>query len=321
MQMLSHSKHKKITCLFTGGGGAGNESINRILGKKYNLHFTDANIDNFHPSIPPTNRHLIPKANDANFTTRLRELTEELNVDILIPGVDEELALCRYGFEDSKLHLMLPDAEFINVMTDKYQSMNALSKVAIKTPKTLILSDFILNKPFNYPIIVKPINGRGSRDVCKINNIEQLRAMMILNDLNCSNFVAQELLVGTEYTVSVVADMNGNLMSIVPIKVLEKKGITISAQVIENKSIYECCEKIHEYFKPSGTYNVQLIVDKYGDAQPFEINPRVSTTFCLVLECGIDAIAAFLGYNDFGSIKAGLKLHRHWHNSFSQPVS
>jgi carbamoyl-phosphate synthase large subunit len=69
----------------------------------------------------------------------------------------------------------------------------------------------------------------------------------------------------------------------------------------------------------SGCYNIQLILTKEGKALPFEINPRISTTFCLIVAAGIDPIAIFLEQDpnkEISKFTEGVKLRRHWRNFF-----
>ena len=58
-----------------------------------------------------------------------------------------------------------------------------------------------------------------------------------------------------------------------------------------------------------------------GLVLPFEINPRISTTFCLAMAAGLDPIEAFL--DNFVPLKSYLdyndnvRIRRFWHNNIS----
>jgi len=114
-----------------------------------------------------------------------------------------------------------------------------------------------------------------------------------------------------------VADNSYKLHTIVPAYVKEKRGITISAAVVKNKGVLDACKRIHAAIPTKATYNIQLMLTSEGEAKPFEINPRISTTFCLALAAGIDPFSAFLGEDNIGIIRPGMKLHRHWINEFT----
>ena len=73
-----------------------------------------------------------------------------------------------------------------------------------------------------------------------------------------------------------------------------KKGITIRAYTENNEIVSKACVEIHNKFPTFGCYNIQLILDNKNNVLPFEINPRISTTICLVLASGVDPINLFL---------------------------
>ena len=60
--------------LFTGGGGAGNEALYRLLGDRYEAHFADADVAAIAQSIPVERRHAIPMANVDDFTCAVAAL-------------------------------------------------------------------------------------------------------------------------------------------------------------------------------------------------------------------------------------------------------
>ena len=55
--------------LFTGGGGAGNQAIYRILRKKYNIYFADAKHTSFSPDIPISRCYKTPFATERRLGT------------------------------------------------------------------------------------------------------------------------------------------------------------------------------------------------------------------------------------------------------------
>ncbi len=106
--------------------------------------------------------------------------------------------------------------------------------------------------------------------------------------------MAQDYVAGQEYTVFVSADRTGKLAAIVPVKVLIKRGITIRAETDATQEILDYVERFQDHFRASGVYNIQLMLSADRKIYPFEVNPRVSTTFCLAVSTGFDPIAAFL---------------------------
>jgi len=308
-----------IKVLFTGGGGAGNEALYRLLGKKYNLHFGDADETAIDPSIPKNRRHELPWASDSNFIDKIAKLCRRLDIDLLVPGVDEELhALALNADLLAPTRLLLPDALYVETMLDKLNMINSLKARKIQVPLTYTLADDLHGICF--PCISKPRRGRGSRDVHVLQSHEEARALKLKLGSFAEHMLIQEKIEGVEYTVQMLADSQGRLYTIVPVRVGIKRGITLRAETDAEPSVISACHLIHEAFPTSGCYNIQLIMNQDGIILPFEINPRISTTLCLVVAAGIDPISIFHGdarQNKVLTFVAGIQLQRHWSNHFS----
>ena len=278
---------------FTGAGGSACESIYKLLNDKYDLYFGDADICSIDKRIPKVRRHKIPFAYESNFIPDLIKLCKKLKIDILIPGVDEELikiAKARQKFEPTKV--LLPDLEFIKKMGDKFSMVKNFERSNLPFPKTIKLDDN-LNK-INFPCILKPTNGRGSKDVKLLNLPEEAKIIRLDNTLKREEIILQEKVEGIEYTVQMIANEVNQLQAVVPVRIEIKKGITIRAYTENNEIVSKACVEIHNKFPTFGCYNIQLILDNKNNVLPFEINPRISTTICLVLASGVDPINLFL---------------------------
>jgi len=261
-------------------------------------------------------------ASASDFLERLARLSHELGITTLVPGVDEELlrmpdlgALC------PELDILVPPPWFVNVMIDKLTCAQAIAERGLAMPRT-VTADRAYE--MTYPCIVKPRQGRGSRNVMVLRTRQQVPAYLALFGGQPDAYVLQELVVGTEYTVYVSADAKCRLRSVVPIKVLEKRGITIRAEIDMQETIVRYVEALHEAFRPSGPYNIQLMLTNAGHVLPFEVNPRVSTTLCLAIAAGADPIAGYhsvSGAREPISPVPKLRLRRYWQNTIQVSVS
>ena len=128
------------------------------------------------------------------------------------------------------------------------------------------------------------------------------------------------MLHGQEYTILMSANNKKKLLGINIVKVIEKKGITITAATSKNDRILEFCKDFHEKIPTKGCYNIQLIHCIDGRIVPFEINPRISTTMCLALYSGIDPIENY--YNkEFKELIVGrdnIYLNRYYYNKIGE---
>lgn len=286
------------------------------MGQRYNLFFGDADLQAIDPGIPADRRILLPWASDPKFIAKIGGFCRDLKIDLLIPGVDEELlVLARSAEALAPTRLLLPKADYVEVMLDKLHMVRALSAKKIQVPFTKTLADDFGG--FSFPCISKPRCGRGSRGVGELSSISEAISLKTALGPFAYQMLMQEKIKGTEYTVQMIADAHGRLCAVVPVRVGMKRGITLRAETEAEPRVAEACCAVHQAISAEGCYNIQLMLTPKGDIFPFEINPRVSTTLCLVVASGIDPIAIFLEKNhpkELRQFKSGIKLSRHWKN-------
>lgn len=309
-----------IRILFTGGGGVGNEALFRLLHNKYSTHFADADVNAINPKIPAEYRHALPWASDPEFVEKASELCRRLCIDLLIPGVDEELhLLARESANFGATRLLLPDADYIENMLDKLSMVRLLESKNLPVPRTYNLCDEW--RGIDFPCIFKPRKGRGSRGVRTLQNSDEVVMLRDVLGNAANDYIVQEKVLGQEYTVQMLAASDGRLRAIVPVRVDVKRGVTLRAETCNDAQVIAACRSIHEALPTSGCYNIQLVLTSDGEVLPFEINPRISTTLCLVIAAGVDPIQIFNSSSgsDHGELclfESGLYLQRYWANYF-----
>ena len=232
---------------------------------------------------------------------KIIKLCRSLKIDLVIPAVDEEL---EFFSEYKGVHSLVPQKSFVNTFNDKKKTTLILNKKNINHPKIYTLTDLQTNFRI-YPIILKPRFGRGSRGIFVISNFEEFCFYKKKYNISSTKYIFQEYIKGTEYSVQVISDLKGNLKAVIPVEIINKKGITIDAIVSTNKKILRFCENFHINFCPRYVYNIQLIATK-SKIYCIEVNPRISTTHILTLMHGIDPIEIF--FNSKSSKRPLIKL-------------
>lgn len=304
--------------IVTGGGGAAGPELHRRLGHRYRVFLADANPELIDPDVPNHDRLSVPYGTDPDFATKFHQLCTDKAIDYVLPGVDEELLpLSDLSASIDKPVFYLPRKAVIQTCIDKVSLISFLESKGINVPPTATMAE--ASQWTDFPAIVKPRLGRGSRGVFKIDSHQQFAGYMQLFAQAPTAIAVQQWLSGVEYTVFVGSGRRNNMHMIVPLKVLKKRGITIDAVVDYNTKVVEYCRLIQEVLQPHGPLNVQLILH---EDQPYviEINPRISTTFFVSLAGGYDPLPAF----DLDALaedplppEAGLRLLRHWKNHLS----
>lgn len=301
--------------LITGGGGAGNEALHRLLGDRYETYFADADIRNIPPSISGDRRNALPFASDPGFAQAVAALCMRLGIDILVPAVDEELPLMdAVAALSPGLTILVPPPSFVVNSLDKLATAQVLAQHGIAVPSTAPIE--AVNE-VGFPCIVKPRSGRGSRGVSIVSSPSQLAAYRELSSQSADQLLAQELLSGQEYTVQMVATSAGRLEAVVPVLIDIKRGITVRARIDWDPAVIDACTRIHEAMGGAATYNIQLMKTEDGRILPFEINPRVSTTLCLSVAIGVDPFAIYLGARCRAATTTRLELRRYWMNEIA----
>lgn len=306
---------KKVNVLITCAGSSASRYLANVLKSKHNIFLVDANR---HAATISLNFPFaqIPLGNSPHYFKALNSLVQKWHIDCIVPGADEELLKAsRLRQLYPHLSAVLPSPEFINSCLDKKKSMQLLAQAKISN-----LVPFKQHQ-IRYPAIIKPIFGRGSRQVHKITNSKQLAGYLNLYNQKFSQVLVHQYIGGTEYTVSVVVNNLNKLIGIVPKKVILKKGITLAAVVEKNHLIDQICKKIVAKFKPQGPFNVQLKVYR-RKVYIFEINPRLSTTLVLTDKSFGNEVDLYLRHFNKPRIinppqlKSGMHLYRYYENLF-----
>lgn len=309
-------KNKKKTILFTCAGGNGPIYLARKLKNRFNIVLADANDKNVAPYVG-FKFVLIPFGNSLEFPTTVGKIIKKYKVDYVVPGSDEELVPVIKLAKDIGLFVPIsPDLKFTQTCLNKKNLMDVLQKSSISE-----LSYFKKITNIKYPVIMKPVFGRGSREVHKVYSREQLDGYLKLYKKDISDVLIQKYIDGVEYTVSVIVNNLNKIIGIVPKKIIEKRGITKSAVTEDNKIIKKVCEKIVSAMNPRGPFNVQLKLF-LGKVYVFEINPRLSTTSVLTEKAFGNEVDLCVKYYDKKNImnlpkmKAPVYLYRYEENIF-----
>jgi len=278
------------TIFMTGGGGAGTIAATKFLKKleKYKVILGD--MDKWAAGLRFADKsYILPAGKDKRFIDVIEDIIKKEHIDVFIPLVDEEI-LKSYELEKyfPDLIILLPRYGFARMAMDKLFFIEKLKEYDLPYPRTHLLSGNL--EDLDYPLIVKPRRGRGSRGVLEIKSKEQLDAYKILSGLSRDEILIQEKIKGKEFTVSVVVNKNGDVLAVVSKEIVYKRGITITAITRSNPDIQNLCIEIQGKLKADGPFNLQLILKADGLPVPFEINPRYSTSIALTIAAGINEI-------------------------------
>ena len=213
---------------------------------------------------------LLPEIESKSYLSRLFEIITKHKISILMPSSGYDI----YHYSKYKKKLLklgaLPvvsDVMTMEICRDKMQTYHHLSK-KFDLPLTTLDS----KKLEGFPLIAKPRYGKGSKGIVKIENPIDLRYIQSKQN----GLIFQEYLPGTEYTIDVLSDLNGEPLIAVPrIRVQTRAGISTVGKIIKDENISETCKSIAKYLKIKGPCCIQMKESNEGTLKLVEVNPRL----------------------------------------------
>ena len=297
-----------ITVLLTGAGGAAVPGLIQHLQSNCGCRVLAADMDRHAAGLYLAEKgFVIPAGASPDFLPAIRCICRQEKVDVFMPLVDEEL-LAALELETEGIAVLLPRREFVADCLDKFKLMQKLKSAGIPIPDTRLASGDLTG--INFPAIVKPRTGRGSRGIGVVHSQAELADFLKTSLFLPEALIVQTYIDGTEFTISVTVWRDGKVQAIVPKEIICKKGITRLAVTRHNSSIDALCRAVQDGLHADGPFNVQLrLSNRTREPLIFEINPRFSTTVSLTIAAGVDEVGALIrqavGQDD-------AKLHNDW---------
>jgi len=264
------------TILVTGVGGASGlytakilrESGYRVIGTDCNEHAAGKCVVDKFFLVPPAKPH------SGALLNVLINLCMEEYVDASLPNVDEELLLfARYN---PTLKAIVSSTHTVGICLNKYSLYRALSKHVLM-PQTCLLSRFYEIEYDSY--VIKPMVGRGSRNITFADGSGIEVAARALSKLNCvDEYIVQErILDGEEYTVDILYNSKNKPVVIAPRKrLITYGGVSAVGQSVKCwDDLKKAIDFINRELRFFGPVNMQFIVNENG-LYLIEINPRLS---------------------------------------------
>ena len=218
-------------------------------------------------------KYKVPKLSSEEFIPQIIEICKKENVAIIIPTLDTELLLYSKNKEliqnECGAKVMVSDENVISTIRNKVKTYEFLKENDFRVPK-LIKEKEILDKEYEFPLFIKPLEGSSSINNFKINNEKELG---FFKDY-VSNPMIQEFSEGQEYCVDVFCDFKGNVITVVPkIRIAHRGGEITKAKVVKDRELIEIGKKLANTLKPCGEINFDCIKTENG-VDIIEINGR-----------------------------------------------
>lgn len=228
----------------------------------------------------------VPRSDSPDYVDALLAICEAEAIMLLVPTIDDELeviARARRRFEVAGVAVAVPSAETVRTCRDKaataaFLQAHGIAAATTWTPDTLDAASAPL------PLFIKPRCGRGSVGAHPIRTRAELAFFLTY----VPDPVIQPHLATPEYTVDMLCDFDGRLISVVPReRLVIRAGVSDHGRTVRDARLMrlaECCAAAFEF---RGAVNFQCRMEKDVPVI-FEINPRFSGGIQLTRAAGAD---------------------------------
>jgi HAD superfamily hydrolase (TIGR01549 family) len=211
---------------------------------------------------------------------------------MLIPTIDTDLLVLSNNsekFEKIGTKVLISKPDKVGLCRDKNYTADFFISCGLKAPITV--NDY-RNYSGTYPCFIKPKDGSSSVNAFKVENKEELKVYAE----QIGDYIVQPFIEGTEYTVDIFCDYDGNPIYITPrIRLAVRAGEVLKTEIDMDCKIIEESKKLIKGFKPCGPITVQLIrQNTTGDDYYIEINPRYGGGAPLSMKAGARSAEAVL---------------------------
>ena len=242
----------------------------------------------------------VPAWGDPGYVDAVRTICRREDVDLVVPTVDPELlplALEAEQFRADGSTVAVSDPGVVRMARDKALTMETLRRAGLPVPHTCSPEEALsaaVSLPF--PLVAKPRDGSASSGLTIVQDVEALKRLDARRQ-----WVLQERLQGWEYTVNMLFDAHGELVTAVPhqrrqVRAGEvEKGVTV-----RHPELLGCAQRLAEAITGArGAMCFQAFVDDDGRIGIFEINARFGGGYPLSHAAGAafgrHMLAAYLG--------------------------
>jgi len=270
---------KKIKVLITPSGTSTAVEIYKSLHECREIELFAADTDCINIGFQLIkNNWVCPNLTDDNYFNELEKYLLKNEIDLVFLTHDNFIEPFSKKQLLGNTKFIVPLIKTSHIISSKKLQYEYFQKI-IKTPKVYSTT------PINFPVFIKPNEGRGSIGAYKINNEKEY---FFFKDY-ISDPIVIEYLPGKEYTVDCLCDMSGKLLSnTIRLRHKIKDGITNIGSIVQNKYIQKMAEDISNNLLLPGCWFFQVKEDVNKQPVLLEINSRVSGTMCLTRASGIN---------------------------------
>ncbi len=233
-----------------------------------------------------TKHYIVPLTTDTQYMPIIKSICFRERIHLLIPTIDDELPLFGSYIEDFTamgIRVAVSSVQTSRICNDKYSAAHFLSQRGIQFARTWLPKE-LDSVELKYPLFLKPRFGRGSVGAYTIRNEEELRFFTGY----VPDPIVQEFLYGKEFTIDLLADFSGKVISVVPReRMVIRSGVSDRGQTLNHPAMISLAIRTAKALDIRGPANIQVKLDN-EKVTIFEVNPRFSGGIPLTIAAGAD---------------------------------
>lgn len=272
--------------LVTGAGGPAGIAVIRSLLRRDDIEVFAADMDGWASGlylVDEGRRRVVPPGKRDDFVDAVIAMVADDAIDVVISTVDVELVPLSERRHELGARLAAPSAEALRTCLDKWMLVQACEGRA-RVPATALLDDAGIAREWDFPVIVKPRSGAGSRGVHLVADRAALEA-----EERDDAWIIQEHLPGEEFSVDVLMGEAGSAIAAVPrLRARVDSGVAIAGRTVHRDELERTAEACAAAAGIVGVCNVQLRYDVAGEPALLEINARFPGSMPLTIAAGVD---------------------------------
>ncbi|WP_456846882.1 ATP-grasp domain-containing protein [Cellulomonas sp. P5_C6] len=273
--------------LVTGAGGPAGVAVIRSLLRRGDVEVIAADMDRWASAlylVDAAHRRLVPAGKADDFVDVVRQIVRDDRIDVVFPTVDVELPLLAAVRDDLGAILASPALATLETCLDKLALARACART-VRVPRTELVGTPQAVSGWDFPVIVKPRRGAGSRGVRLVGSQAELDAVHDADE----DLLVQELLPGDEYSVDVLAGLDGTVIAAVPrARLRVDSGVAVAGVTVHDEELIETASAVARAVGLTTVANVQLKRDVDGRPALLEVNPRFPGAMPLTIAAGVD---------------------------------
>jgi carbamoyl-phosphate synthase large subunit len=262
------------------------EAFKRALARSGGGRVIVTDINPLSPAVHVADRaYLVPLSDAPEYLDEIASICDAEAVQLLVPTIDDELELfaaARGRFLARGVRVAVSPPATAALCNDKFSTCTHLRARGVAAAETF-LPDAV-PADVRYPLFVKPRVGRGGLGAYQARTPRELAFFLEY----VASPVVQEYLAGPEFTIDVLCDFDGRVLSIVPReRVVIRAGVIDRGRTSKSSALIDLGRACADALTFAGPINIQCrVVD--GRPVVFEINPRFSGGIPLTIAAGAD---------------------------------